>query len=188
MQPRRSRRVRCNARLCVGTVNTITLQSHRVVGLLQPASQFVIKIMFGPYVHKVPSPPGSVIGSLDDSRTIQPASQSEAGQEPGLARMQAGEPDSRDADQARLLRDDLHVAQGLEQANVPAGKCKCARPSACEERLQCESPTRVPQVAADQSRSAFRADPERGFLPLGRLQFHHRLRGSVVGSVCPAYA
>jgi hypothetical protein len=84
----------------------------------------------------------------------------EAGQEPVPARLQAAEPDSCDADKAGLLRDDLHIAQTLEELNVRAGQLKRVLVGVREEALERVLPARVPHVAGDQPGATLRAGPD----------------------------
>jgi hypothetical protein len=53
--------------------------------------------------------------------------QRETGEEAVLTRLQSCEPDSSDAGKARLLRDDLDVAECVEHDNVGSSKIKYGR-------------------------------------------------------------
>src|SRR5262245_8858531 len=105
--------------------------------------------MFRSYIDVVGSPPRTVIDSLDDTRALKPAMQGETGKEPILARIQTCEPNARDTDQARLLRNHLNVTQRIEYSNVIATELDNLWFRFGEERLQCESPARVPHVAGN---------------------------------------
>jgi integrase-like protein len=129
--------------------------------LLYPSAQLVIKILLGPNVDEVASPARSVVGRLDDSRMAKPAPQRKAGPEPGLAGIQARKPHPSDADQPRLLGNDLYVAKRLENADVVARQVKDTRPGTSEQVLDREVAARVPQILADQPCAALWAGPDR---------------------------
>ena len=92
--------------------------------LLQPSAELDIKITLGPNVDKVASPAGSVVGGLDDPRAVEPAMQRETGEEAVLTWLEPGEPDPSHAGKSRLLREDLDVAEGVEQCDVLSSKIK----------------------------------------------------------------
>ena len=77
-----------------------------------------------------------------------------------FARVQAGEADAGDGDEAGLLRKHLDVAERFEQRHVLARGRENPRRGTRTERLQREPAARVPEVAADQARAAFRAVPQ----------------------------
>ena len=86
---------------------------------LKPRDQFVVEVGLGSDADVVSPPPRPVVDSLDDARAVKPAMQREAGQEPVLAGGEPAESDPCDADQAGLLRDDLNIAEGVEERDVP---------------------------------------------------------------------
>ena len=53
--------------------------------------------------------------------------QRETGEEAILTRLKSGEPDSGDAGQSRLLRDDLNVAESIQHGNVFSSKIEYGR-------------------------------------------------------------
>jgi hypothetical protein len=53
--------------------------------------------------------------------------QRETGEKVILTRLEPSEPDSSDAGQSRLLRDDLDVAESVQHGNVLSSKIEYAR-------------------------------------------------------------
>jgi len=128
--------------------------------LYRKLKQLGIKIGLGLNENKMPPPPRPIVSGLDDPRAIQPAMQRKADEEPILTRIQASETDSGDADEPCLLRDDLNLAEGLQHCNVFAREIQSGWRSVGEQSIKRKLPARVPQVAAYQSGSAARANPQ----------------------------
>src|SRR4029453_3662621 len=85
----------------------------------------------------------------------------EAGHESVLAWLQAGEPDTCDRDQPRLLRDDLDVTERPEHGDILPGEPQDRGWGRVEECLERPLAARVPEVLADQPRAALGAVPDR---------------------------
>ena len=98
----------------------VALETDNVVRFLKPGDQFIVEVGLGSDADIVSPPPRPIVDGLDDSRTVKPAMRRKAGQEPVLAGLKPAESDPCDADQAGLLRDDLNIAEGVEQRDVPA--------------------------------------------------------------------
>ena len=111
MWKRRAAQCCVKAHVSCQLLDDVVLYSNRVVRLLQPSSELVIKITLGPNVDELASPSWSVVRGLHDPRMAKPAPQREADSEPGLAGIQAREPNTGDANEPRLLRNHLHVAK-----------------------------------------------------------------------------
>jgi hypothetical protein len=105
----------------------IALRSHDVVRFLKPGFEFVVQVGFVANGYEVKSPARSVVFGLDDPRTIQPAMQRKTSEEAILTRLKPGEPDSGDAGQSRLLRDDLDIAECVQHGNVLSSKIEYGR-------------------------------------------------------------
>jgi hypothetical protein len=102
----------------------IALHSHDVVRFLKPGSEFIVEIGLSPNKDEMSPPPRSVICRLDDPRAVQPAMQRETGEEAVLTWLEPREPDPSHADKSRLLREDLDVAEGVEQCSLLSSKIK----------------------------------------------------------------
>jgi len=81
----------------------ITLHTHRIVRLLEPGAQVRIEVAGRSNRYEVPPPPWTVVNCLNNARTVQPASEGEAGSEAIFQRIQAGEPDPGYTDEPSLL-------------------------------------------------------------------------------------
>src|SRR5437867_1396146 len=95
----------------------ISLHPDNIVRLLEPRAQFVVEIRGRPDRHEVRSPPRAVVLRPGDSRGLHPPVECEARDEMILPRREPGEAHACDTDEARLLRDDLHVTKGAKHAN-----------------------------------------------------------------------
>jgi len=102
----------------------IARHSHDVVRFLRPRSEFIVEVGLTPNADEMSPPPRSVICGLDDPRAVQPAMQRETGGEAVLTWLGPGEPDPSHAGKSRLLREDLDVAEGVEQRDVLSSKIK----------------------------------------------------------------
>src|SRR5262245_5485275 len=87
--------------------------------------------------------------------------ESKAREEVVLARVQTGEADPCDDNEAGLLREHLDVGERFEQRHVLTGGREDPRRGTGEESLQREPAARVPQVTGDEASAAFRTLPER---------------------------
>src|SRR5687767_11847962 len=105
----------------------IALHSDHVVRFLKPRSEFVVQVGLIAIGDEVNSPARSVVFGLDDPRTNQPTMQRETGEKAILTRLEPSEPDSSDAGQSRLLRDDLDVAESVQHGNVLSSKIEYGR-------------------------------------------------------------
>ena len=73
----------------------------------------------------------------------------EAGQEPVFAGLQAAEADPGDANEAGLLRDDLDIAESVEQRDILACQVERVLVGVREQALEGEAAAGMPQVASD---------------------------------------
>jgi len=80
-----------------------------------------------------------------------------------FARIQTGEPDAGDGDEAGFLGEHLDVAERLEQRHVLARRCEDPGRGTGKEGLERKPAARVPEVAGDEARAAFWAGPQRMF-------------------------
>jgi hypothetical protein len=95
----------------------------------------------------VSPPPGPIIDGLDNPDAVQPAMKSESGNKPVLTWFQAAESHPCNADEAGLLRDDLHVAECVEQRDISACEVERVLVGVREQVLQREVAAGVPQIA-----------------------------------------
>jgi len=137
------------------------LQTHQIVGLLQPAFQRIVQIFDRSNGHGMDAPPRAIVLCSNHPRTFQPSMQREVGHEVILARRQPGEADAGDADEARFLRNDLNVTEGAQDIEESPRETDDRRIRAREQRLERELSARMPQIPGDQARTAPRAGPHR---------------------------
>jgi hypothetical protein len=102
----------------------IALHSHDVVRFLKPRPELIVEVGLSPNEDEMSPPPRSVICGLDDPRAVQPSMQRETGEEAVPTWLEPGEPDPSHAGKSRLLREDLDVAEGVEQCDVLSSKIK----------------------------------------------------------------
>ena len=102
----------------------IALHSDDVVRFLKPRSEFIVEVGLSPNENEMSPPPRPVICRLDSPRAVQPAMQRETGEEAILTWLKPREPDPSHAGKSRLLREDLDVAEGVEQCDVLSSKIK----------------------------------------------------------------
>src|SRR5215211_7763162 len=71
-----------------GSFRQVGVETHDMVGFLEPAAQLVVEVGPGLNHNVVLAPPRPVVDLLDDPGTVQPAVQREGGLEAALARGQ----------------------------------------------------------------------------------------------------
>ena len=74
----------------------------------------------------VSTPARVVVDLLHDSTVREPALEGKGGHQVVLARIEAGEADAGDGDEAGFLRKDLDVAERFEQPHVLSRRCEDA--------------------------------------------------------------
>ena len=141
----------------------VALSAHDVVRLLQPRAKLAVQVGGRCDADVVPAPARTVVDRLDDSPILNPAMEGERGHEVILARIQTGESDAGDGDETGLLGEHLDVAERFEQRDVLARRGQDPGRGAGKERLEREPAARVPEIAGDEARAAFRAVPQRRF-------------------------
>src|SRR5262245_4541479 len=91
-----------------------------------------------------------------DPRGVQPPVKREGCDEVVLSRRQPGEADASDANKARLLRNDLHVAERSQHSNKSPRETENRGIGVAEEVLQREATTRMPEIPGDEPGPASR--------------------------------
>src|SRR5262249_32464527 len=129
----------------------VALNANHVVRFLQPGAQLVVQIGGRCDADVVSAPAGAVVDCFDNSTAREPAMECETGEEMVLARIETGETDARDGNEAGLLREHLDVAERFEQRHVLARGREDPRRGTREEGLQRRPAARVPQVTADEA-------------------------------------
>jgi hypothetical protein len=120
-------------------VGQVALHADDVVRFLQPGTQLGIEIRGRRDAHVMSAPARTVVDRPDNACVREPAVQGEAGKKVTPARIQAGEADAGDGDEAGFLREYLHVAERFEERHVLARGAEDARRRTGEQCLQRES-------------------------------------------------
>src|SRR5262245_59119294 len=137
------------------------LQTDRIVGLLEPRLQFGVEVVDGSDRHEVSAPLRTIVLLSSHSGAVQPAMERETRDEMLLARREPGEADARNADESRLLRNDLNVAETAQEVDESPREMEDGSIGASEEGLEREASTGMPQVPCDETRTTLRAGPHR---------------------------